>query len=211
MLRTGRPGGDCTTFRQRRTNIPHVRPARRTRRHAARALPHAHTLKNHVARTGHRPGRTFWRARSWRTGKRRGLRRVRYGVFRPRARLCARVLTPCVVVPPDQVVFAHVQRTVFGRLGVVGLFVLRRTVSGFRVVRAGGVPRRIDLHGDGRRAVMHNHNNTGRRTRTSFGPLNARTGRRRAYNVGNPKNNAHQDGLQRNNHARTMLRDGRRP
>jgi len=73
------------------------------------------------------------------------------------SRLC--VLTPRVIVPADQVVFAHVQRPVFRWFRILGLLIFWWAVSGFRVIRAVGVPRRIHLHAGGRRAVMHDHNN----------------------------------------------------
>lgn len=70
------------------------------------------------------------------------------------------VLTPMVVVSTDQILFAHIQRRFLRRRfrRVFALLVLRRTVRSFRVVRATRVPRRVHLHGDGRRAVLHYHN-----------------------------------------------------
>lgn len=125
--------------------------ARLVRVRAMRAL--THTQRNHVARTGDRPGTT---------GARRGNTTVVYCFNKCRLRRRRRfILTPCVVVPADQIAFAHVQgRPVFRRFRVFAFLGLRRSVRGFRVARAVSVLRRVHLHSDGRRVMMHDHNNT---------------------------------------------------
>lgn len=142
------------TYTQTRARAPAHARARLVRVRALRALTHTH--RNHVARTGDRPGTT---------GARRGKTTIENAAifiicFNEYQRTVF-ILTPCVVIPADQIAFAHVQRgSVFRRFRVFAFLGLRRSVRGFRVARAVSVLWRVHLHSDGRRVVMHDHNNT---------------------------------------------------